>query len=188
MNCDITIHLILPSPFVDLRSPFPLLLRRTASCVSSSLDLLCAKKMLVNRTSIERLSSSARKLKKATDAPRFGIVANKLPSGHPSSPVDVDHPKVPFSSLCCSGTFTLFLLIDALRIFSIHPHSLTAPLKDLVRRWKAAGIIHMNLLSEINPEREAQYRLHRDSTVVYNILAIPLALAWQAFFDLAIST
>lgn len=39
----------------------------------------------------------------------------------------------------------------------------------------------------VDPEREAKYREHRDRTAVYNLLGLPLALAWLALFVLATS-
>lgn len=46
-----------------------------------------------------------------------------------------------------------------------------------------------NLLTQtfVDSEREGKYRLHRDPTAVYNLLALPLALTWLAFFALATS-
>ncbi|KAI9551671.1 hypothetical protein GHT06_022007 [Daphnia sinensis] len=46
-----------------------------------------------------------------------------------------------------------------------------------------------NLMTQtfVDSEREGKYRLHRDPTAVYNLLALPLALTWLAFFALATS-
>jgi hypothetical protein len=57
------------------------------------------------------------------------------------------------------------------------------------RSSTSSGAIPTNLLTQtfVDPEREAKYRLHRDATAVYNLLALPLALTWLAFFALATS-
>ena len=54
---------------------------------------------------------------------------------------------------------------------------------------RPSGTNPTNLLTQtfVNPETEAKYRLHRDATAVYNLLALPLALTWLAFFALATS-
>ncbi|XP_046444965.1 adenylate cyclase type 3-like [Daphnia pulex] len=64
------------------------------------------------------------------------------------------------------------------------------PVGIAVRRSStSSGAIPTNLLTQtfVDPEREAKYRLHRDATAVYNLLALPLALTWLAFFALATS-
>lgn len=92
-------------------------------------------------------------------------------------------------SLLLSGCLSPFRVLGLGRLTLKH-HLDFRPRSVGIARRPTAGTNQTNLLTQtfVDPEREAKYRLHRDATAVYNLLALPLALTWLAFFALATSS